>query len=118
MILLAGILFIAGCSYHHAEELEGVCSTNNVSYTATIAPLLQANGCVSCHNGPNPEGGVNLGDYSSVMAKAMEMRGGISVLYGAVNHMQGFSAMPKGLPMISNCDISKLKAWIDAGMPQ
>jgi hypothetical protein len=117
LIILTSFVFV-GCYYDKEEELYGVCSTNNVTYNTTIASMLNANGCLGCHSGTTPDGGVNLQGYANVKAKATEMRNGTSVLYGSVNHMSGFSAMPKGLAKMSSCDISKIKAWVDAQTPQ
>jgi hypothetical protein len=38
-------------------------------------------------------------------------------LWGALNHQTGFSPMPKDAPKLSDCDLSKIRIWIDDGTP-
>jgi hypothetical protein len=116
LFLIAFLL--AGCYYNKDQTLADVCSTTNVSYSNTITQIINANSCLTCHSGPTPLGTFTLENYTQVKAKATDMRGGISVLYGAVSHSAGFVAMPDNLPMLSTCEIAKIKAWIDAGAPQ
>jgi hypothetical protein len=104
-------LVITGC-YYDIEPNPGTCDTSNVTYSGTIAGIIQSNGCLStgCHGGTNPQSGIKLTDYNSV--KAMETR-----LFGALNHSSGFVAMPQNTGKISQCEIDKVQAWIDAGAP-
>ncbi|HVG42646.1 MAG TPA: hypothetical protein VM888_13635, partial [Chitinophagaceae bacterium] len=89
------------------------CSTTSVTYSATITGLLSTYACTSCHSGPAPSGNFSLVGYTNVKAKVTDNR-----LLGAINHASGFSPMPQGGPKMSDCDISKIKKWIDAGAPQ
>jgi hypothetical protein len=109
--LLMCMMIIAGC-YYDIEPNPGTCDTNNVTYSATIASIIQSNGCLTpdCHGGNNPISGIRLTDYNSV--KAMETR-----LFGAINHSSGFVAMPQNSGKISQCEIDKVQAWINAGAP-
>ena len=114
--------FALGCllfaCQNNKEEVAETCSTANVTYTATIAPLISANNCLNCHSGTAPQGGFNLQTYEQVKNKAAETRNNNSVLYGATAHLNGFSPMPKAGQKLNNCELSMLKAWIDNGMPQ
>lgn len=114
--LALGCLLLA-CQ-NNKEELAETCSTANVTYTNTIAPLISANNCLSCHSGATPQGGFPLQTYEQVKSKASETRSGNAVLYGATAHLSGFSPMPQVGQKLNNCELSKLKAWIDNGMPQ
>jgi hypothetical protein len=111
------VVFFA-CQNNKKDVVDDTCSTANVSYTGTIVPFINSHSCLSCHGGPSPLGGFNLETHAQVSAKAAEIRNGTSVLYGALSHMNGFTPMPQGLPQLSACELSKVKAWIDAGMPQ
>lgn len=113
--LLIGCWLIVGCYYHKEDE---ACSTANVTYSNTVAAIVSSHGCFGCHAGTSPEGGFTLTDYDRVKAKATQTRNGTSLLYGALAHQAGFSAMPKGMPALSDCELAKIKAWIDAGTPQ
>jgi hypothetical protein len=37
--------------------------------------------------------------------------------WGSINHLPGFSAMPKNGTMLSPCEIGQVKRWIAAGAP-
>ena len=34
---------------------------------------------------------------------------------GAINHLNGYAAMPQGGGKLTDCEISKLQKWIDNG---
>jgi mono/diheme cytochrome c family protein len=103
---------------NNKEEVAETCSTANVRYTTTIASIISANNCLSCHSGTAPQGGFPLQTYEQVKSKASETRNGNSVLYGATAHLNGFSPMPQGGQKLNSCELAMLKAWIDNGMPQ
>ena len=117
---LAVIYMLTGCYYDSAEEIygTGVCNTTNVTYSNSIGEVINRNACLGCHTGVAPAGSFKLENYNDVKAKALELRNGTSVLLGALQHLPNFVAMPQGLSQISQCDINKIKAWIDAGTPQ
>lgn len=113
--LILSVLTLVGCYYDKEEELygaNGACSTEGVTYSITVAGLLNSYGCLGCHAGPIPEGNINLQGYTNVQAVAASGR-----LYGAISHAPGFQPMPKGGNKMSSCDINRIKAWIDAGAP-
>lgn len=84
------------------------CNVDNVTYAATIQPLLQTN-CVGCHSGSAPSGGVLLTTYANVKAQADNGK-----LVGAVSHATGYKAMPPG-GRLQNCAIEQIKVWVQAG---
>ncbi len=86
----------------------GNCSTDNVSYANTIKPVIAAN-CNGCHSGGAPSGGIDLSTYDGVKAQSAK-------LYDAVSQNGNASAMPPS-GKLSSCEISQIKAWIDAGLP-
>lgn len=112
-IALLSVCFLSGC-YRDNEEMlypqTDDCDISHVSYQATVAPLLQKYGCTGCHSGSAASGNLSLDSYSSVSSIAKNGK-----LFGAINHVPGYSAMPKGGGKMTNCDINKIKAWIDAG---
>jgi hypothetical protein len=87
------------------------CDTSAVTYSKSIAPLISAK-CKGCHQGTNPGGGILLTSYAGVRAIAANGK-----LSGSVNHVAGYSAMPKGAAKLPDCDIAKLRIWIDEGYP-
>lgn len=96
-----------------AEDLEcaapAACDTLSVSYQQDIVPILQT-GCLGCHSGGAPSGGVNLSNYNGVRDVATNGK-----LYGAVARLPGFSPMPQGGPKLPECSIAQIKSWVDAG---
>jgi len=111
--LLLSAIFLSGC-YRDNEEMlypqTGSCKVSNVSYQATVVLVLQKYGCTGCHSGPAASGNLSLDNYNSVSSVAINGK-----LFGTINHVPGYSAMPKGGGKMTNCDINKIKAWIDAG---
>ncbi|HEX8329312.1 MAG TPA: hypothetical protein VF629_17385 [Hymenobacter sp.] len=103
----------AGCTYSHGSE-PGPCNdTEPVTYSKVVAPIL-ATHCYECH-GPTVYTtlgyNTNLSTYQSVRGQSAEY------ILGAVRHEVGFAAMPKNRPKMSDCDIARLQAWVDAGRP-
>lgn len=113
IIILFVTAILTSCYYDNEDLLNpgnGTCDTNAVTYNGTVVPLLQSGGCLGCHSGGAPSGNISLSTYNSVKAAALNGK-----LYGAINHSPGFSPMPQGGNKLNNCNISKIKAWIDAG---
>ena len=107
-------LMASGGYYDVEEELYGAgsCDTTNVTFSVTINSIINNYACLNCHSEPSPIGGFSLQGYTNVKAKVNDNR-----LLGAVNHANGFAPMPEGMPKMNQCDINKIKAWVDAGAP-
>ncbi len=84
-----------------------VCDSAIVTYNGTIIPILDAN-CFSCHSGQTPEGGLDLSNYDQLAFVAQN-----GSLLGSIRHEPGYSAMPKGLPKLSDCDIALIAKWVN-----
>lgn len=89
-----------------------LCNENNFSYSSTIKIII-GNKCQGCHSGSNPQGGIDLSTYHGVKAKVADGR-----LWGAINHLPGFSPMPKNGTKLSDCEITQFRKWINAGAPE
>lgn len=87
------------------------CDTLNVTYSGTIAPLLQQR-CTSCHSGASPSGGINLTQWSVVSQRALD-----GSLEGAVRHLPTYAAMPPSGPQLNACRIRQIQLWIAQGAP-
>lgn len=87
------------------------CNTTNMSFANDIQPIL-TNKCVGCHSGSSPSGGISLNTYNSVNNVVASGQ-----LYGAINWEANYSNMPKGGNQLPQCEIDKIKSWIDAGAP-
>jgi hypothetical protein len=114
IIALCGCFLFNSCYYDKEEELYGAggCDTTQVTYSVTINTIINNNACLTCHSGPSPIGGFSLQGYANVVAKVNDHR-----LLGALYHASGFAPMPQGMPKLSQCELNKVKAWIDAGAP-
>ena len=115
-------LVLTGCYYDKEDQLYplsnsgsgNTCDTSNVTYTATIQPILAQNCALSgCHDAATQSSGHNLSTYDGAKNAVNSGR-----LLGSIRQESGFSAMPKGMTKLSDCNISKISAWINKGMPQ
>ncbi len=87
------------------------CDTTSVSYSGTIKNIISIK-CQGCHSSSSASGGIDLGTYQGVKAKINDGR-----LWGAVNHMPGYAAMPRNGNKLSDCELKQIKKWIDASAP-
>ncbi len=87
------------------------CDTTQVTYNNQISTIISSY-CLSCHNASAPQGGRILESYNQVVDAVNNAN-----LQPRVNHQQGFPGMPTGGPM-PQCEIDKINAWIQAGMPE
>ena len=93
------------------DDMAGQCNTTNITYSGFIAPLLTTY-CVGCHSGGAPSGNIVLNSHAGVQTVALNGR-----LIGAITWANGFQQMPRGSGKLSDCNIQKVKAWIDNGAP-
>ena len=111
---LTSLIMLCSCKHESLFEIPEPgpmdCDTTEVSFSGTIAPILQQNCYMGCHNGTNPSSGFLLDNYNGVKAKVNEGR-----LYGAVARLTGYVAMPLDQDPLPDCKISQIKAWIDEG---
>jgi mono/diheme cytochrome c family protein len=110
---MSAIIF--SCSKKSEDQLSensgggSACDTANMTYSANIQPLLQ-NNCYSCHGNGQINGGVTLDSYAGVKAVADNGK-----LIGVVTHSAGFPQMPQGAAKLSDCNINKIRSWINHG---
>ncbi|PJJ54817.1 hypothetical protein CLV45_3163 [Hymenobacter chitinivorans DSM 11115] len=107
---------LSSCAYDNAEELFASqppveCDVASTTYSATISPILDQN-CRSCHNARLPSGNVNLEGYAQVKRFADN-----GLLVGVTSHAPGFTPMPQGLPKLSDCDLARIKKWVEDQAP-
>ncbi len=108
------VLFLMiSCSKNNEQELGAgiICETNKMAYAANIQPILQ-NFCYTCHGMGLSQGGISLDTYAGVKAVADNGK-----LVGAISHASGFVPMPQNAPKLSDCNINRIKAWVNSGAP-
>jgi hypothetical protein len=124
-LLLLVAVFAAGCTHKpfvsHVHALVTDCDTANVSYAATIKPIVQSN-CYVCHSAvATANGGLDLETFSSLKNYlAYGFRGdGVygSKFYHCILHSQGALPMPP-TNVIDTCSLKQVKRWIDMGAPE
>lgn len=86
------------------------CDTSAVqTFSGAVFPIIELT-CNGCHAGSAPQGDIDLSSWAKVNALATS-----GVLVGAISHESGFSAMPKNATKLSDCNIAKIRKWVDAG---
>ncbi len=84
------------------------CDTSKYKFTADIVPIM-SNWCTTCHNAGNAGGGFDLSNYSGVNACVNSGK-----FMPSIKHTGPFP-MPQGGAKLSDCDITKLQNWVNAG---
>jgi hypothetical protein len=112
--LAASLLMLefSGCYYDNEMELYPSltgCDTLNVTYSGVISSIMNVN-CNSCHDAATLSGNVQTDNYDDLKVIADNGK-----LWGVVNHETGYTFMPKDRPQLSECDLKKIKIWINAG---
>jgi hypothetical protein len=112
LMLIAGLL-LASCYYDNEAMLypeSANCDPTAVAtFSADVLPLLNGR-CNGCHAGTAPSGGIILNTYPEVMKYVND-----GSLMGSIEHVSGFSPMPKNGSKMSACLIQEIQSWIDAG---
>ena len=87
------------------------CDTANSEYMADVVPILSSY-CYSCHGESTNSGsmGIILEGYENLKAKA-----DAGTLLGVITHASGFPPMPQDGTKLSDCNINKIRSWIDHG---
>lgn len=87
-----------------------VCDST-FTYSGRIKPLIDK-WCVGCHAGAAAGGGYDLTNYDNIKKSTVNNR-----LLGSLQQLAGYSAMPKDAGKLSECDITAVQKWINAGTP-
>jgi hypothetical protein len=87
------------------------CDISLFTYTGAVRPILDLH-CIGCHNNTTQNGGVNLATYTGVQTVALNGK-----LAGAITGASGYPQMPPGGQKLSDCNITQITEWINAGAP-
>jgi hypothetical protein len=90
-----------------SSNISTTCDTNNVTFSGTIAKLLN-DYCLACHsnaNAPTLGANIRLQDYADVIAKSGR-------LLGALEQLPGYFAMPLGQSKLDTCKIQQFAIWV------
>ena len=120
VLILMVLLSASGCYYDHEETLypQNGCDTANVKYSDQVTYIV-SNNCYDCHSnstasisgsGQSFEGHANLSGY-------IWGAGNQVIFISSINHVAGYTPMPKDRPKLNDCDIRTLEIWIENGCP-
>ena len=108
-----GLLFLqSSCTFDNEEDFlkEYGCDTTNLVYN-DLTYIFDI--CATCHNNVDTyRDGIEMDRYQSVKSSIET-----GLVLPAIKHTGKYN-MPDGLPKLSDCNISKIEAWINAGMPE
>jgi hypothetical protein len=90
-----------------------LCDTTTFNYAGNIKPILNTF-CNGCHSGINPQGDIDLSTYTLLKEY---IDNNPESFIGSIEHTAGYAAMPKTAAKLTNCNIVKLKKWINSGSP-
>lgn len=111
-LLLTGcatiILVFVSCASNNEEELYP-CVPESVTYSGTVAPIIQQN-CFTCHGGDDPTSGIPFNTYDDLKVMVDAER-----LIGAIRRLEGFSSMPQNASALPDCEILKIEKWVNDG---
>jgi mono/diheme cytochrome c family protein len=112
-ILAMLMIMSMSCTYKKAETAFPSCDTTNVSYSGAVVPILVAN-CYSCHTQANSAlgGYYVLDNYNDLSVQAQS-----GFLVGNITDpdINTKSHMPRNAPSLPDCEISKIRAWVNQG---
>jgi cytochrome c5 len=105
-------LQLASCTYENEAELYGPvnCDTSAVKYSTVVQPLLKQN-CNGCHSVTSSVTNKPMDTYAALKPYIENGSFGYSI-----RGTNGYDIMPQSGPM-SNCNLEKIEAWINAGFP-
>ncbi len=118
LLAMMGIMY--QCTYKNSQDVYPDCVTTNMSNKNDIIPIFTANHCYDCHSNATASLG---GGEKNVMVYYWQVERFVNdstgdILYGMVADPRdsNFNHMPQGpYPHLSNCEISKVYAWIQQG---
>ena len=116
-IAVITMVYTSSCYYDNQQELypgQAQCDTANVGFAKNIKSLIDAQ-CVGCHNTAAPTAGVALSTHAEILVYAKSGQ-----LYGVLARIAPYTQqqfMPPGGAKWNDCNLSKLKSWIDKGAP-
>lgn len=112
IIIVVVISSINGC-YYDKEDLvypKTSCDTTNITYSKDIQSIVNTN-CSSCHTGIATSG-FDFSSYDEFKEHAMD-----GDVMDRITTNDVTRRMPQGGPKLSDCDINKIRAWINRNYP-
>ena len=113
LLIFMCIITTISCTYENEEDLleDFQCDTTSIVY-GDLTNIFTGI-CANCHNETLNYKGIKMNSYENVKTSVNTGR-----VWRAINHEDGIRPMPDGLPKLSDCELDKIGAWINAGMPE
>ena len=106
------ITMVVSCQHPSIYDCTGISPT----YTNNVKPILDSY-CpmpgMGCHSSGRGAGGFDLGSYAGALVAGSNRK-----FMGTIEHLKGYTAMPKGGVMIPDAKIQILYCWIQNGSPE
>lgn len=109
----------SGCYYDVDEELNpkdttSVCDTTALNFEKISAVFAQGT-CLDCHTGATASGGLDLSTYAGT---SLYLASSSATFVYRIKDAGPDEIMPPSGTKLNDCNVSKIKAWINAGFPQ
>lgn len=113
LALLLIFSFMA-CEKEDPSSITYDCTNLTPTYTNTIKAIMD-NNCLGsgCHNANNRAAGIDLSTYGAVSGEADKAQ-----FRGSLEHLNGYSKMPKNRSQLPEGDLQNIYCWIESGKPQ
>ena len=109
-IQLIGDWITQGALDNTCDASAGGCDLSKDQFNAVVKPIIDTH-CLGCHSGANASGGINFSSYDNIKAQVTNGK-----LYASITRTANW--MPKNSAKLNNCDIDRIKSWIDRGAPE
>jgi cytochrome c5 len=91
---------------------ESDCDISAVTWTKEMVPFIKLT-CAGCHSHSFPSDGVVLAAYADLKKKV-----DMGKIFGHIKRDNGFIAIPPRGSLVSQCNVDKIRIWIEMGVPQ
>jgi hypothetical protein len=119
--LALGVVFwgSSGCYYDVDDELNpkdttSVCDTTAIDY-ASIRSVFDNGTCLTCHSGANADAGLDLSTYAGT---SQYLTSSSSILIDRITVGSTGDIMPPSGNKLSDCNVSKIRAWLNNNFPE
>ena len=113
LLVVCPLIILAACSKDDPEP-NGDCTGLTPTYNTGIKTILDASCAIpACHDAITHQNGYDFSSYEPASVASMSGR-----FVGAIQHSDGFVAMPHNLPKLSDDKIQQLTCWVENGSPE
>ncbi|MFN5370168.1 MAG: c-type cytochrome domain-containing protein [Bacteroidia bacterium] len=119
--LALGVVFwgSSGGYYDVDDELNpkdttSVCDTTAIDY-ASIRSAFDNGTCLTCHSGANADAGLDLSTYAGT---SQYLTSSSSILIDRITVGSTGDIMPPSGNKLSDCNVSKIRAWLNNNFPE